>query len=73
MPLFRLLAINLVIGVTAALLAVGGLLALDLYGLRTRILADGAPLAPMLLLTAGFIITFGSVAMGSAIMRIGRD
>jgi hypothetical protein len=73
MPLFRLLAINLLIGVTAALLAVGGLLALDLYGLRTRILADAAPVAPMLLLTAGFVITFGSVAMGSAIMRIGRD
>ena len=73
MPLFRLLAINLLIGVAAAFLAVGGLLALDTHGLRTLILADASPGTPLLLLGAGFIITFGSVAMGTAIMRIGGD
>lgn len=73
MPLFRLLAINLLVGVTVALLAVGGLLALDVHGLRTLILADSSPATPLMLLTFGFVVTFGSVAMGTAIMRIGSD
>ena len=42
-PLFRLLAINLAVGVTLAAVAVGGLLALNPGGLRHLIFADASP------------------------------
>ena len=71
-PLFRLLAINLAVGVTAAALMLGGLLALNPHGLRDLIVADRSPLVASGLLLFGLIVTFGSVAMGTAIMAIGR-
>jgi len=71
-PLFRLLAINLAIGVTAAALMLGGLLALNLHGLRDLVMADRSPLTALGLLLFGLVVTFGSVAMGTAIMAIGR-
>lgn len=71
--LFRLLAINLAIGVCAALLMTGGLLALNPYGLRGLLLADPAGGIVIALMLFGFIVTLGSAAMGTAIMAIGRD
>jgi hypothetical protein len=72
LPLFRLLAINLTIGAGAAVLLVGGLLLLNPGHLRDLILADRAPGVAMFLLLGSFLITFGSAAMGSAIMAQGR-
>ena len=72
-PLFRLLAINLAIGAGAASLLVGGLLWLDPGGLRQLILADRAPGIAIGVLLGSFFITFGSVAMGTAIMALGRS
>jgi hypothetical protein len=71
-PLFRLLAINLAIGACAATLLVGGLLWLNPSHLRELIFADRAPGVALVLLLASFLITFGSAAMGSAIMAQGR-
>jgi hypothetical protein len=71
-PLFRLLAINLAIGISVAVLLLGGLLAFNPHGLRDLIVGDRSPLVPLLLLLFGFVVTFGSVAMGTAIMAIGR-
>ena len=71
-PLFRLLAINLAIGVALAALLVGGLLALNPAGLRDLILADSSPGTALGLLLFGFIVTFGSAAMGTAIMAMGQ-
>ncbi|MGX1319689.1 hypothetical protein AB7M17_003142 [Bradyrhizobium sp. USDA 377] len=71
-PLFRLLAINLAIGACAAVLLVGGLLWLNPGHLRELIFADRAPGIALVLLLASFLITFGSAAMGSAIMAQGR-
>ena len=71
-PLFRLLAINLAIGVTLATLLVGGLLALNPGGLRHLIFADASPGTALGLLLFGFVVTFGSAAMGTAIMAMGR-
>jgi hypothetical protein len=71
-PLFRLLAINLGIGVGLAVLLVGGLLALDPGGLRHLILADRSPGTALGLLLFGFIVTFGSTAIGTAIMAAGQ-
>ncbi|KQT13398.1 MULTISPECIES: hypothetical protein [Bradyrhizobium] len=72
-PLFRLLAINLAIGACAAALLVGGLLWLNPGHLRELIFADSAPGVALILLLASFLITFGSAAMGSAIMAQGRN
>lgn len=70
-PLFRLLAINLLIGIALATLLVGGLLALNPGGLRDLILADSSPGTALALLLFGFVVTFGSTVMGSAIMAMG--
>jgi hypothetical protein len=70
-PLFRLLAINLASGIAVAVLLVGGLLLLDPGGLRHLIFADRTPGIALGLLLFGFIVTFGSAAMGSAIMAAG--
>jgi hypothetical protein len=71
-PLFRLLAINLAAGVVLAVLLVGGLLWLNPGGLRHLILADNSPGTALGLLLFGFVVTFGSTAMGTAIMAMGR-
>ena len=67
-PLLRLLAVNLAGGSLAALVEVGGLLAFDIFGLRGLMLVDAHPVLVLALLLSGFVVTFGSVAMGSAIM-----
>ncbi len=72
-PLFRLLAINLAIGIVVAVLLLAGLLFLNPHGLRDLILADRAPITAVLLLLFGFVVTFGSVAMGTAIMALGQS
>ena len=71
-PLFRLLAINLAVGVALAAALVGGLLALNPGGLRHLIFADASPGTALGLLLFGFVVTLGSAAMGSAIMAMGR-
>jgi hypothetical protein len=70
-PLFRLLAINLAAGAAAAVLLLCGLLALNPHGLRDLILADRSPATAIGLLLFGLFITFGSTAMGTAIMALG--
>ncbi len=70
-PLFRLLAINLAAGMAVAALLVGGLLALNPSGLRDLIFADSSPGTALGLLLFGFVVTFGSAAMGTAIMATG--
>jgi len=70
-PLFRLLAINLAIGTAVAGLLVGSLIAFNLYGLRDLIMADYSPATALGLLLFGLFVTFGSTAMGTAIMALG--
>jgi len=72
LPLLRLLAVNLAIGIAVAVLMLGGLMALNPLRLRELILADAAGGAALVLLLFGFLITFGSAAMGSAVMMLGR-
>jgi hypothetical protein len=71
-PLIRLLAINLAAGLAVAALLLGGLLALNPGNLRGLLFADRLPGAALGLLAFGFFITFGSAAMGSAIMMLGK-
>jgi hypothetical protein len=70
-PLIRLLAVNLLAGASVAVLMLGGLLALNPANLRGLIFADRTPGAALALLLLGFLITFGSAAMGTAIMMLG--
>jgi hypothetical protein len=72
MPLLRLLGINCAAGIALALIAVGGLLALNAQ-LRELIFSDQSPAVPLVLLGGGFAVTFASVVMGSAIMRLGSE
>lgn len=72
LPLVRLLAVNLAIGICIAVLMLGGLMALNPGNLRHLIFADGHGGAALGLLAFGFIVTFGSTAMGSAIMALGH-
>ncbi len=69
-PLLRLLAVNLAAGCGVALLMLGGLMALNPGNLRGLVLADRIAL---MLLAFGFVITFGSAAMGSAVMMLGKE
>jgi hypothetical protein len=71
LPLFRLLAINLAAGMAVAALLVGGLLLLNPFNLRDLIFADCSPGTALGLLLFGFVVTFGSAAMGTAIMATG--
>ena len=71
-PLFALLAINFAAGLALAVLLVGGLLWLDPGGLRHLIFTDRSPGVALGLLLFGFMVTFASAAMGSAIMALGR-
>ena len=73
MSLPRLLAINLGIGIAVAVLLVGGLLVLNPGGLRDLIFADRSPFVPIFLLLGGFVVTFASAAMGTAIMAMGAE
>ncbi len=72
-PLLRLLAVNLAGGVVVAFLAVGGLLLINPGGLRDLIFEDRSPTVALALLVFGFVISFASAAMGTAIMAIGKE
>jgi hypothetical protein len=72
-PLIRLLAVNLAAGIAVAVLMLGGLMALNPGNLRGLIFNDRTGPVALGLLLFGLVVTFGSVAMGTAIMAIGRD
>jgi hypothetical protein len=60
-------------GVLAGWATVGGLLWLNTTGLRDLVMTSDLFPLPLVMLLASFGITFGSVAMGSAIMALGRS
>lgn len=72
-PLFRLLAINLAIGVGAAVMTVSGLVYFNVHGLGELVRNSDSGYIAIGLLLGGFIITFGGTAMGVAIMTMPRD
>ena len=64
---------NWLAGAAAAVTLLVGLLATDAMHLRTLILDSDSPGLPIVMLLIGFLVTFCSVAMGSAIMGLGQD
>jgi hypothetical protein len=67
------LACHCLAGVLAGWIMVGGLLWLDVAGVGRLVMASDLLPVPLLMLLAAFALTFGSVAMGSAIMGLGRS
>ena len=68
--LLRFLAQHCALGVGTGWLVAGGLLAFDTGGLRTLIFGSAEPSIALGLLLFGMAVTFGSVAMGVAIMGL---
>ena len=66
----RLLAINGALGVGVGCAAATGLLMTDAGGLATLMSQTGSYAAAGALLFGGFALTFGSLAMASAIMLL---
>jgi hypothetical protein len=67
-PLHRLLAINAILGAILGLAAVSVVFALDIGHLRALVFRDEISFAALALLAGGFVVTFSSVLMGTAIM-----
>ena len=71
--LLKLLAINLAIGVFVGLSFMAVLIYTDMAGLGTLIWQSSNPALALFLLGAGMSITFGSAAMGAAVMMLPYD
>ncbi len=67
----RFLLGHAAIGILIAFLFVGSLLALDVAGLRALMLRGGDGVIALALLLFGSSVTFGSAAMGAAVMGLG--
>jgi hypothetical protein len=68
--LIRFLAVNCAIGIAGGWTLLAALLATDTASLRTLIWNEAEPAVPIILLASGFAITFGSAAMGAAVMTM---
>jgi hypothetical protein len=68
--LLRLLAINCAIGICAGWTLLATLILTDTAGLTTLICASDSPSVLVAMLAAGFAVTFGSAAMGVAVMQL---
>jgi hypothetical protein len=72
-PVLATILVNALGGAVIALGMVAALLALDIGRLGTLVFGSETPAVPLALLAAGFVVTFSSLAAGSAIMRLGQD
>ena len=73
MTAVRFLVRHAVLGIAAALVFGGLLIASDVGGLRTLAGADESGWLYLLLLFFGLAVTFGSAAMGISVMSLGRE
>jgi len=71
--LLKLLARNLLTGIAAGWITLGMLLLINIGGLRDILFSSSSPVLALVLLAFGFTITFGSLAMGAAIMTMPYD
>jgi hypothetical protein len=73
MELVRYCLPSLLAGSIAGLLAVAAILALDIGGIRDLMQRDPSGGIALFLMCFGFVVTFGSAALGAAIMAIGSE
>ncbi|MCB1491193.1 MAG: hypothetical protein KDJ77_05245 [Rhodobiaceae bacterium] len=69
--LLRLLAVNAIGGAAVAGLFLGAIIYTDTFRMGTLILKSDSPVLAIIMLYTMLTVTFASVAMGSAIMRLG--
>lgn len=72
-PFIRFLLVNAAIGFAAAIVFVAGLIALDVNGLRTLMLASDVGWIALLVLVFFTGLTFASAQVGIAVMRHKTD
>jgi hypothetical protein len=72
-PLMRHMLLPALAGALAGLAATAALLALDVGSLRTLILGSSQPVIAVGLLASGFVVTFGSAAIGTSIMSLADE
>ncbi|MGL5733727.1 MAG: hypothetical protein ACRCYS_02580 [Beijerinckiaceae bacterium] len=72
-PVHRLLAVNLASGVAIGLGATFGVYSLNVGGIQQLVAQDSSGWIALLLMAVGFVVTCGSLAMGSAVMLMPRD
>lgn len=68
--LVRYLMVHCAYGSIAAVICLIGLIVTDTANIGTLIATSDAPVIPLAVLIFSFVITFGSVAMGVAIMQL---
>jgi hypothetical protein len=71
-PLVRFIIANALVGVLAGAIAAAALIASGALGIRELLGATSDPWIAGLLLGAGFMVTFGSLSAGVALMLSGR-
>jgi hypothetical protein len=71
--LLRYVLPHLLAGCIAGVVAAAGIVASNIGSLRDLMLHTQGGWLAYLLLTFGFVVTFGSVAIGRAVMNLGED
>ena len=71
-PLVRFILVHAAIGAVAGAACAVAVVATDALGVGRLIASTGNPWIPGLLLLNGFMVTFGSLSAGAALMRAGR-
>jgi len=64
---------NALAGILLGWLLLAGLIASNVANLRDLLFGNGIELTALLLVAAGFAVTFGSLAMGTAIFMLPKD
>lgn len=64
---------NCALGILAGWLLLAGLIRSNVASLGDLIFGNGLELTALVLVAAGFAVTFGSLAMGTAIFLLPRD
>lgn len=67
------LAKNCLLGIVFGWLLLAGLIASNVASLRDLLFGNGVEVTALLLVAAGFAVTFGSLAMGTAIFMLPRE
>jgi len=73
MDLLRHVLPALIAGCLAGLAATLGLVTLNVGSLRDLMFASDGGWIGLILMAVGFVVTFGSAAVGGEIIRLGRD
>ena len=71
-PLVRFIIANALVGVVAGAIAAAVLIASGALGIRQLLTSTSDPWIAGLLLFSGFMVTFGSLSAGAALMLSGR-